>query len=61
MYRLLFLQFLRSKAVITSLVITFFLGILSIGIGYQFLNQKKAAIDQVEDSNGINGFVYRAK
>jgi len=49
MYRLLFLQFLRSKAVITSLVITFFLGILSIGIGYQFLNQKKAAIDQVED------------
>ncbi len=48
MYRLLFLQFLRSRAVIASLVLIVILGVISIGIGHQFLSQKKAAIDQVE-------------
>ncbi|MFS4469364.1 DUF3526 domain-containing protein [Maribacter sp. 2210JD10-5] len=48
MYKLLFLQFLRSRAVIASLVLTLVLGAISIGIGHQFLSQKKAAINQVE-------------
>ncbi|WP_396590892.1 DUF3526 domain-containing protein [Allomuricauda sp. R78024] len=48
MYRLLFLQFLRSRAVLASLVLILLLGGISIGIGHQFLSQKKAAIDQVE-------------
>ena len=48
MYRLLFLQFLRSRAVIASLVLILILGAISIGIGHQFLSQKKAAIEQVE-------------
>ncbi|MGB5821081.1 MAG: DUF3526 domain-containing protein [Saonia sp.] len=48
MYRLLFLQFLRSRAVLASLVLILVLGAISIGIGNQFLSQKKAAIDQVE-------------
>ncbi len=47
MYKLLFLQFLRSRAVLASLVLTLLLGAVSIAIGYQFLSQKKAAIDQV--------------
>lgn len=49
MYKLLFLQFLRSKAVVASLVLVLLLGAISIGIGHQFLSQKKAAISQVED------------
>ncbi len=48
MYRLLFLQFLRSRAVLASMVLIIALGAISIGIGHQFLSQKKAAIDQVE-------------
>ena len=48
MYRLLFLQFLRSRAVLASLILILILGGISIGIGYQFLSQKKAAISQVE-------------
>jgi len=48
MYRLLFLQFLRSQAVLASLVLIILLGSISIGIGKQFLSQKKEAIDQVE-------------
>jgi len=49
MYRLLFLQFLRSRAVLSSLVLIVVLGAISIGIGHQFLSQKSAAIDQVEN------------
>lgn len=49
MYRLLFLQFLRSRAVLTSLALMLLLGAISIGIGHQFLSQKKAAISQVEN------------
>lgn len=49
MYKLLFLQFLRSRAVIASLVLVLILGAISIGIGHQFLSQKTAAISQVED------------
>jgi len=48
MYKLLFLQFLRSRAVLASLVLILILGAISIGIGHQFLSQKKAAIGQVE-------------
>ncbi len=48
MYRLLFLQFLRSKAVRAGLLLTLLLGGISIGIGHQFLDQKNAAIDEVE-------------
>ncbi|MFD0796345.1 DUF3526 domain-containing protein [Maribacter chungangensis] len=48
MYRLLFLQFLRSRAVIASVVLILILGAISIGIGHQFLSQKKAAIEQVK-------------
>ncbi|UII76688.1 DUF3526 domain-containing protein [Flagellimonas sp. HMM57] len=49
MYKLLLLQFLRSRAVVASLVLILVLGAISIGIGHQFLSQKKAAIDQVEN------------
>ncbi len=48
MYRLFFLQFIRSRAVLASLALIILLGGISIGIGQQFLTQKKAAIDQVE-------------
>ncbi|WP_050813278.1 hypothetical protein [Aquimarina agarivorans] len=44
MYILLIKQFLRSKAVLLSLAILVFLGVLSIYIGKQFLDQKKEAI-----------------
>ncbi|MBS9463250.1 DUF3526 domain-containing protein [Flagellimonas sp. 389] len=49
MYKLLLLQFLRSRAVVASLVLILVLGAISIGIGHQFVSQKKAAIDQVEN------------
>lgn len=48
MYRLLFLQFLRSRAVLASLFLILVLGGISIGIGHQFLSQKKTAINQVK-------------
>ena len=48
MYKLVFLQFIRSKAVIISFVLMGALGSLSIGVGHQFLMQKQEAIAQVE-------------
>ena len=44
MYKLLIKQFLRSKAVLLAFTIMILLGILSIGIGKQVLDQKQRAI-----------------
>lgn len=48
MYRLLFLRFLRSRAVMTSMVLMLLLGGLGIAIGHQYLARERAAIAQVE-------------
>ncbi len=49
MYKLFLQQFLRSQAVIASLVIIILLGVISIGIGHQYISKKQAAIKQVKE------------
>ena len=44
MYTLLIKQFFRTKTVLLALGILLILGVLSIGTGKQFLNQKEIAI-----------------
>jgi ABC-2 type transport system permease protein len=47
MYRLLFLQMIRSRLVLGSLLLVGLLGALGILIGHQYLKNKKEAIQQV--------------
>lgn len=47
MYSIMFVQFIRSRSVILSLVLIMVLGMVSIGIGKQFLSSKEHAIQAV--------------